>query len=111
MRPLGALIILQCFFGINMTKQNKSIFDHLENQELIQKLIDNGFQKLVDAFLLNDSKVYTKKGRLNKSGACRVLKCKPKELEDAIKACQQLLSRDLKPDLDDEDVGTEEKSE
>ena len=42
-------------------------FDQLENQELIQKLIDNGYGNLVDAFLLNDGKVYTKKGRLNKS--------------------------------------------
>lgn len=66
-------------------------FNQLENQELIQKLIDNGFERLVDAFLLNDNKVYTKKGRLNKSGACRVLKWKPKELEDAIKECQELL--------------------
>lgn len=78
-----------------MTKSSKSLFDSIENQELIQKLVDCGFGKLVDAFLLNDAKVYTKKGRLNKSGACRVLKCKPKELEDAIKACQELLKREL----------------
>lgn len=70
-------------------------FDQLENQELIQKLIDKGYGDLVDAFLLNDAKVYTKKGRLNKSGACRVLKCKPKDLEDAIKACQELLQREM----------------
>lgn len=78
-----------------MIKFSKSLFDSIENQELIQKLIDCGFGKLVDAFLLNDAKVYTKKGRLNKSGACRVLKCKPKELEDAIKACQELLKKEL----------------
>lgn len=70
-------------------------FDQIESQELIQKLIDNGFGEIVDAFLLNDTKVYTKKGRLNKSGACRVLKCKPKDLEDAILACQDLLKREL----------------
>jgi hypothetical protein len=70
-------------------------FDQLENQELIQKLVDNGYGSLVDAFLLNDSKVYTKKGRLNKSGACRVMKCKPKDLEDAIKACQELLQKEM----------------
>ncbi len=70
-------------------------FDQLENQELIQKLIDNGYGNLVDAFLLNDGKVYTKKGRLNKSGACRVLKCKPKDLEDAIEACQVLLKKEM----------------
>ena len=77
-----------------MTSYN-GVFDQLENQELIQKLIDNGFGHLVDAFLSNDNKVYTKRGRLNKSGACRVLKCKPKELEDAIKACQELLKKEL----------------
>jgi len=32
-------------------------FDQLENQELIQKLIDNGYGNLVDAFLLNDGKI------------------------------------------------------
>lgn len=80
-------------------------FDQLENQELIQKLIDSGFGDLVDAFLLNDGKVYTKKGRLNKSGACRVMKCKPKDLEDAIKACQELLKKELslEPDKEDEE--------
>lgn len=84
-------------------------FDQLENQELIQKLIDSGFGDLVDAFLLNDGKVYTKKGRLNKSGACRVLKCKPKDLEDSLKACQELLRKELSDEelkeieLDDEE--------
>jgi len=72
-----------------------NIFDQIENQELIQKLIDHGYGELVDAFLLNDNKVYTKKGRLNKSGACRVMKCKPKDLEDAILACQALLKKEL----------------
>lgn len=70
-------------------------FDQLENQELIQKLIDNGFSDIVDAFLLNDTRVYTKKGRLNKSGACRVLNLKPKELEDRIKQCKELLFKDF----------------
>jgi hypothetical protein len=79
-----------------MTKQSKSSFEQIENQELIQKLIDSGHGKLVDAFLLNDGRVYTKKGRLNKSGACRVLKCKPKDLEDTIKACQELLKQEMK---------------
>lgn len=78
-----------------MTKSTKSLFDQIENQELIEKLIQGGYGKLVDAFLLNDSKVYTKKGRLNKSGACRVLKCKPKDLEEAIKACQELLKKEM----------------
>jgi len=86
-----------------MTKFSKNLFDSIENQELIQKLVDSGFGKLVDAFLLNDARVYTKKGRLNKSGACRVLKCKPKELEDAIKACQELLKQELSIEEESDD--------
>lgn len=85
-----------------MTTYNGS-FDQLENQELIQKLIDNGFKDLVDAFFLNDNKVYTKKGRLNKSGACRVLKCKPKDLEDAIQACKEILCVDINESEEDQD--------
>jgi hypothetical protein len=81
----------------------KDIFEQFENQELIQKLIDNGYGSLVDAFLSNDNKVYTKKGRLNKSGACRVLKCKPKDLEDAILACQDLLKKELSLEEEKED--------
>jgi hypothetical protein len=86
-----------------MTNQGKSLFDQIENQELIQKLIDSGYGKIVDAFLLHDAKVYTKKGRLNKSGACRVLKCKPKELEDSLKACQEILKSELKVEILEED--------
>ena len=67
----------------------------LERQELIQKLIDRGFQPLVDALLLNGHKVYTKKGRLNKSGACRVLGWKSKELEEALNACRDILQIDF----------------
>lgn len=88
-----------------MTNYNTSnSFEQLENQELIQKLIDSGFGSLVDAFLLNDGKVYTKKGRLNKSGACRVLKWKPKDLEDAILACQELLHKEMTEEEEEEEV-------
>ena len=65
--------------------------ESIERQELIQKLIDNGFSDLVDAFLLNETKVYTKKARLNKSGACRVLGWKTKQLEDALRRCRELI--------------------
>ena len=68
----------------------KNMLEILEEQEIIKKLVDNGYGELVDAFLSNEGKVYTKKGRLNKSGACRVLDWKPKQLEDAIKACREL---------------------
>jgi hypothetical protein len=69
----------------------KSAIEVLEQQELIQKLIDQGYGELVDALLSNESQVYTKKGRLNKSGACRVLKWKTKQLEDALEACREIL--------------------
>jgi hypothetical protein len=36
--------------------------DIVERQELIQKLIDNGYSHVVEALLYNENKVYTKKG-------------------------------------------------
>lgn len=72
-----------------------NIVEFLERQELLQKLVDRGYGKLVEALLLNESKVYTKKGRLNKSGACRVLSWKPKQLEDALQKCREILMEDL----------------
>jgi len=73
----------------------RSLINELEQQELIQKLSNNGFGTLIETLLLNENKVYTKKGRLNKSGACRVLGCKPKELEDALEKCKKILANDL----------------
>ncbi len=72
-----------------------NILEVLERQELFQKLVDRGYGKLVEALLMNESKVYTKKGRLNKSGACRVLCWKPKQLEDALNKCREILQEDL----------------
>ena len=74
---------------------NKNFVDVLEKQEMIQKLIGKGHGKLVDALLLNENKVYTKKGRLNKSGACRLLCCKPKELEEMMDKCKEILKKEL----------------
>jgi len=71
----------------------KAFTELLERQELIQKLIDRGYGQLVDVLLMDDS--YTKKGRLNKSAACRELGWKPKQLEDALKECKMLLQGDL----------------
>ena len=68
-----------------------SIIETLERQELIQKLIDNGYGELVEALLVNENKVYTKKGRLNKSGACRVLGWKTSQLESVLKECRDIL--------------------
>ena len=72
-----------------------NLTDLLEQQELIQKLVDRGHGELVEALLENESKVYTKKGRLNKSGACRVLGWKPKQLEDALGECREILRKEF----------------
>lgn len=64
----------------------------IESQELLQKIEKAGYAKVVELFLLNENKVYTKKGRLNKSGACRILKCKPKELDDLLKKLKDIIN-------------------
>jgi len=71
------------------------LLEEIEQQELIRKLIENGFGDIVDAFLENEDKVTTKKGRINKSGFCRVLDCKPKQLEDALQNMRELLKDDF----------------
>lgn len=71
------------------------VVENLERQEQIQKLIDSGYGSLVEALLYNETKVYTKKGRLNKSGACRVLGWKTKQLEDALGECRKILGMDF----------------
>jgi len=69
----------------------KSFTDIIEQQEMIQKLKDAGYSELVDILLSNEQKCYTKKSRLNKSGACRILGWKTKQLEDALEACKNIL--------------------
>ena len=78
------------------------MIDILERQEVIDKLVAQGFGELVEAFLMNENLVYTKKGRLNKSGACRVLGWKTKQLEDALMACREILQPEF-CDVDEED--------
>lgn len=65
--------------------------EQLERTELIQKLISWGYGDLIKTLIDNEGDVYTKKGRLNKSGACRALGWKNKQLEDALAACRQIL--------------------
>jgi len=72
----------------------------IETKELIDKLIEHGHSDVVNAFLLNDGKCYTKKGRLNKSGACRVLDYKPKQLDDRFELMRKLLEPDLCAELE-----------
>jgi hypothetical protein len=77
-----------------MRKQKGFLFE-LEIQELINKLHDQGYGDVVEKLLSNEGKVYTKKGRLNKSGACRVLGCKGKDLENILKCCREILKSEL----------------
>jgi hypothetical protein len=79
------------------------MIDILERQEVIDKLVAKGYGELVEAFLLNEGSVYTKKGRLNKCGACRVLGWKTKQLEDALAACREILADEFSDSSDDED--------
>lgn len=69
--------------------------ENLEIQELINKLIANGYGDIVKALMDDEKKVYTKKGRLNKSGACRSLNIKSKELEDMLAEMRSLLKKDM----------------
>ncbi len=66
-----------------------------ERQELIEKLIDAGFGRIVEAMLNNEKLCFTRSSRLNKSGTCRVLGWKTKQLEDALDACKEILKNDL----------------
>lgn len=69
--------------------------EEIEIQESLEKLRKNGYGDFIDTFLLNENKVYTKKGRLNKSGACRAMESKPKQLDDVISSCRKLLEKDF----------------
>jgi hypothetical protein len=72
-----------------------NFIEGIERDELIQKLIDAGYGDKVDALLSNETKWTTKKDRLNKSGACRVLDCKPKELDQMMERWREILGIDL----------------
>jgi hypothetical protein len=69
--------------------------EYVERQELIKKLIENGYGEIVTALLDDEKRVYTKKGRLNKSGACRKLNLKSKQLEDKLAEMRELLKNDM----------------
>ena len=66
----------------------------IEEEELVEALKKNGLHNVLEALYYENNKehkVYTKKGRLNKSGACRALGCKPKDLEETFKICRKVL--------------------
>ncbi len=77
--------------------RQSNVLEDLETQEIIQKLREEGFDNLVE-ILLNGEGVYTKRGRLNKSGACRAGGWKTKELEDMLSAAREQLKKEF--DLD-----------
>jgi hypothetical protein len=67
----------------------------LENQELIEKLRKSGFGDIINKLLNNEDRMYTKRGRVNKSGACRVLNWKPKELDDLFAKFKEILKDEI----------------
>ena len=73
----------------------KNFLEVIEKQEILDILEKNGMGKEIETLLLNESKAYTKKGRLNKSGACRILGMKPKELDEFLKKCRDVIKADL----------------
>lgn len=71
---------------------NHNEVEAFENEELINKLKDSPYRKFVDALIENEEEVYTKKGRLNKSSACRKLGIKSKDLDNALSEMREILS-------------------
>lgn len=67
------------------------VVNNLENKELVNKLNKGGYEKLVELLISGDPEAFTKNGRLNKSGACRILGWKPKQLEEALKECRKII--------------------
>jgi hypothetical protein len=92
-------------------RKNNDLLEVLERQEIIEKLSNQGFGELIEGLLANENKVYTKKGRLNKSGACRVLGWKGKQLEDALAECKEILRSEYPEYFDDEEDEDEESEE
>jgi len=67
----------------------------LENQEMIDKLRRAGYSEVIDKIFNNDDECYTKKSRVNKSGICRALGIKPKELDDMFFKWAEILKNEL----------------
>ncbi len=66
----------------------------IENTELLNILENSYLKEKINLLLSNENLVYTKKGRLNKSGACRILNMKNKELETFLEECRKILEVD-----------------
>ena len=72
--------------------------EQIERKVLVKKLEDNGYGDFVAKIFSSEDAVYTRRGRLNKSGACRQLGWKPKQLEDALIRCREILAEDCVDD-------------
>ena len=83
--------------------ESKSSIEIMEMDETMQKLREAGYSHLVDTLLTEEDTCYTRKGRLNKSGACRQLGCKPKQFEDMLLEMRELIAPDFGMDPADED--------
>ncbi len=75
-------------------KSNIDPLSNIEIQEIIQKLVANGYGDLVECLLGSEGVVYTKKGRLNKSSTCREMGWKNKQLEDALRGMKDCLKNE-----------------
>ena len=79
-------------------KSSIDTLSSVETQEVIQKLIANGYGDLVECLLGSEQVVYTKKGRLNKSSTCREMGWKNKDLEDALRGMKECLKNEYETD-------------
>lgn len=75
----------------------------IEIQEIIDKLIKNGYGELVTCLIENENDCYTKKGRLNKSATSRKLGWKSKKLEDTLEEMKEILGPEFSDFLSSEE--------
>lgn len=83
----------------------------IENSELLNILENSYLKEKINLLLSNENLVYTKKGRLNKSGACRILNMKNKELETFLEECRKILEVDQFIDRNEYNYLKEEQDE
>jgi hypothetical protein len=69
--------------------------DIFEQADLLKKLEAHGLGEFVALMLSDERQVYTKSGRLNKSGACRVLGLKVADLNKLLEQCREILAEDI----------------
>lgn len=95
-------------YGKARIMNKNSMISSTEMEEIIQKLKENGYQEVVDCLIEGEKECYTKKGRLNKSSACRKLNWKSKKLEDTFREMRLVLQNEF--DLKEEDMPKQDQS-